>query len=237
MQRTDQTASSGSEPSSAPGSSARSRGVRLLVAALLGLLSAFIASLIAVLVMGILRLVAGVPSPVELFGDVLLKHMTAGQFVRLLLQFAPNSKLAPLGLALLGMIGAGTALGLVYAVATRVQPPVAGNRPSRREWLTAAVLALLMVLAGAIIFWGELGQNFLGLPNAWARVVNIVSLLVEFGLYGLVLCISYRALLPKQPVAATVPMVPAHHGDGDNCWLVQAWRCWASLALAARWAR
>src|ERR1700719_1133389 len=104
MQRTDRTASSGSEPSSAPGSSTRSRGVRLLVAALLGLLSAFIASLIAVMVMGILRLVVGVPTPVELFGDVLLKHMTAGQFVQLLLRFAPNSKLSPLGLSLLGMI-------------------------------------------------------------------------------------------------------------------------------------
>ena len=202
MQRTDQTTSTGAVSASAPGSSTRSRGVRLLVAALLALLSGLIASLIAVVVMGILRLVAGVPSPVELLGDVLLKHMTAGQFVQLLLRFAPNSKTAPLGLALLGMIGAGTALGLVYAVVTRIQPPVSGNRLSGREWLTTGVLALLMVLAGVILFWGELGQSFLGLPPEWARVVNIVSLLIEFGLYGLVLCFSYRALLPKLPVPA-----------------------------------
>lgn len=203
MQRTNQTKTSSTPPvSSTPGSSKRSRGSRLLIAGLLALLSGLVASLIAVVAMGILRLVVGMPSPVELLGDVLLKHMTAGQFVQLLLRFAPNSKTSPLGLALLGMIGAGTALALVYAIATRVLPPVSGNRPLRREWLTAAVLALLMVLAGVILFWGELGQSFAGLPPEWARVVNIVALLVEFGLYGLVLCLSYRALLPKQAAAA-----------------------------------
>ncbi len=155
------------------------------------------------MLMGIFRLAFGIPSPVELFGDFSLKHMSAGTFVHLLIVFAPNSKTAPLGLALLGMIGAGTVLGLVYALATRIQPPVASNRPIRREWSTAAVLAALMVLSGVVLFWGELGQNFLGLPGAWARAVTILALLVEFSAYALVLCFSYRALLPKQPAPAT----------------------------------
>jgi DMSO/TMAO reductase YedYZ molybdopterin-dependent catalytic subunit len=203
MQKTNKTTSNRSPSSSQAGPSNRSRGLRLLIAALSGLLAGLVASLVAVVLMGIFRLALGIPSPVELFGDVSLKHMDAGQFVHLLIVFAPNSKTGPLGLALLGMIGAGTVLGLVYAVATRIQPPVAGNRPTLREWLTAAALAALMVLAGLVIFWGELGQNFMGLPPEWARVVNILALLVEFGVYALVLCLSYRTLLPKQPAPAT----------------------------------
>lgn len=202
MQKTEKTTFTSSLSSSEAAPARRSRGVRLLIAALSGLLAGLVASLLAVVLMGIFRLALGIPSPVELFGDVSLKHMNAGTFVHLLIIFAPNSKTGPLGLALLGMIGAGTVLGLVYALVTRLRPPLASYRPARREWLTAAVLAVLMALAGTILFWGELGQSFIGLPQEWARAVNIVALLLDFGLYGLVLCLSYRALLPKQPAAA-----------------------------------
>ncbi|HLI07597.1 MAG TPA: molybdopterin-dependent oxidoreductase [Ktedonobacteraceae bacterium] len=202
MQKTDKSTSTPSSSSSISGTSTRPRGVRLLIAALSGLLAGLVACMVAVALMGILRLVFGIPSPVELFGDFALKHMSAGQFVHLLIVFAPNSKTAPLGLALLGMIGAGTVLGLVYALATRIQPPVADNRPTRREWLTAALLDALMVLTGGILFWNELGQNFLGLPIEWARAVTILALLGDFSLYALALCLSYRALLPKLPASA-----------------------------------
>ncbi len=201
MQKTGKTTTTTASSPSQAASVRRSRGVRVLIAALSGLLAGLVASLLAVVLMGLFRLVLGIPSPVELFGDVSLKHMDAGTFVHLLIIFAPNSKTGPLGLALLGMIGAGTALGLVYALATRLQLPPASNRPERREWLTAAVLAALMVLAALIIFWGELGQSFIGLPPEWARAVTILALLLDFGLYVLILCLSYRALLPKQALA------------------------------------
>ncbi|HLI87869.1 MAG TPA: hypothetical protein VKV37_04200, partial [Ktedonobacteraceae bacterium] len=54
------------------------------------------ASLLTVVLMGILRLVAGIPTPVELFGDFVLKHIDVGTFLRLLITFAPNSKTVPL---------------------------------------------------------------------------------------------------------------------------------------------
>src|SRR5437763_16852292 len=121
-----------------------------------------LASLLRLVLMGILRLAAGIPTPVELFSYHVLKLLSADTFVNLLVKFAPNSKTIPLGLALLGMIGLGTVLGLLYAAVARGILPTKGYRPSRREGLTAVALAVIMTLAAVLLFWGELGENFLG---------------------------------------------------------------------------
>ncbi len=171
---------------------------QLIVSGIVALCAGLVAGLTSVLLMGILRLVAGVPSPVELFGDRVLKLMSAGQFVGLLIRFGSHAKTAPLGLALLGMIGLGSALGLLYAIIVRIQLPASGYRPARREWVTAGAFALVMTVGATLLFWTETAQNFFGLPYVWARVVTILSLLAEFGLYAVVLCIAYRGILPKQ---------------------------------------
>lgn len=172
-----------------------------LTSALFAIGAGLAASLMAVVLMGILRLAAGIPTPLELFGDHVLKLLSAGTFVRLLITFGQNAKTAPLGLALLGMIAVGTLLGPLYAVLVRITLPVSGYRPTKREWFVAAALAIVMTLAAVILFWSELGQNFLGLPPASATLATALSLLAEFSLYGLTLCLTYRALLPKQSVA------------------------------------
>src|SRR5260221_7063210 len=61
-------------------------------------------------------------------------------------------------------------------------------------------MAVLMTLLAVVLFWGELAQNFFGLPLGWAMLVTALSLLADFSLYGLMLCLAYRALLPKEPV-------------------------------------
>jgi hypothetical protein len=198
MQHTDKTSSIENIRPSASQPTRRIRGSQLLIAALAALGAGLSASLVVVVLMGVLRLAAGIPTPVELFGDHVLKLLSAGTFVQLLIKFAPNSKTGPLGLTLLGMIGVGTMLGLLYAAVARVIPPIKGYRPGRREWLTAAVLAVVMTLVAIVLFWGEIGQNFLGLPLGWAMLVTALSLLADFSLYGLTLCLTYRALLPKQ---------------------------------------
>src|SRR5579862_8757841 len=76
----------------------------LLISALLAPGAGLAASLSAAALMGLLRLAAGIPTPVELFGDFILKHIDAGNFVHFQIVFSPNSKTVPLGLALLGMI-------------------------------------------------------------------------------------------------------------------------------------
>ena len=156
-----------------------------------------VASLMAVVVMLLLRVAAGIPTPVELFGDFVLKHINTGTFLQLLQKFSPYPKLYPLGLALLGMIALGTALGLLYAAIVHLKLPTHGYRPGRTEWLTALAFSLLMTLAGTVLFWDELRQNFFGLPTNSSRLASIVGLLAEFIVYGVVLCLAYRAILPK----------------------------------------
>ncbi|HLX55407.1 MAG TPA: hypothetical protein VKR83_00135, partial [Ktedonobacteraceae bacterium] len=175
---------------------------QLSISAFVALCSGLVASLSAVLLMGILRLAAGIPTPVELFGDHVLKLLQAGPFVLFLIRFGSHAKTAPLGLALLGMIGLGTLLGLLYAAIARVKLPAAGYRPARREWLTAGAIALVMTLAAVVLFWNEIRQNFFGLPFEWAMFTTALALFADFGLYALILCLSYRAISPKQHLEA-----------------------------------
>jgi DMSO/TMAO reductase YedYZ molybdopterin-dependent catalytic subunit len=178
---------------------------RIISLALSALCAGFVASLSAILLMTTLRLVAGVPTPVELFGDFILRHLSAARFVNMLILFGKNAKTAPLGLALLGMLGLGTVLGVFYAPLVRVTLPVMGYRPGRREWLTAGLFAGTMALLATVLFWNELRQNFFGLPIDWEVLTNILALLADFVLYALVLCLSFRAILPRQRAESVNP--------------------------------
>jgi len=93
---------------------------------------------------------------------------------------------------------------LFYAVIVRVKLPAAGFRPARREWFTILAILIVMTLIGVLLFWNELRQNFVGLPVDWGRVTSSLGLLLDFGVYGVVLCLAYRALLPRQ-VVSSVP--------------------------------
>ncbi len=194
MQDTDNKAAVEPTPPS-PSSYTTARSLLTLISLAPG--AGLVASLMAVVVMLLLRVAAGIPTPVELFGDFVLKHINTGTFLQLLQKFSPYPKLYPLGFALLGMIALGTALGLLYAMIVRLKLPANGYRPGRSEWLTALAFSLLMTLAGTILFWDELRQNFFGLPTDSSRLASIAGLLAEFIVYGVVLCLAYRAILPK----------------------------------------
>ena len=193
MQDTDNKAPV--EPMPPSPSSSYTMGRSLLTIISLAPGAGLVASLMAVVVMLLLRVVAGIPTPVELFGDFVLKHITVGTFLQLLQKFSPYPKLYPLGFALLGMIALGTGLGLLYAAIVRLKLPANGYRPGRSEWLTALAFGLLMTLAGIVLFWDELRQNFFGLPTDLSRLTSIAGLLADFIVYALVLCLAYRAIL------------------------------------------
>lgn len=165
---------------------------------LAGFLAGLVASLVSVVCMGILRLLAGIPTPVELLGDFVLKRLPAPQFVNMLILFQPNPKLAPLSLTLAGMIGLGVILGLLYTLIAHVRTPLAGYRPARREWLCMLAFGLVMSLTGILLFRVEIAQNDLGLPLAWATWLTALGLVLDFLLYALVLGHAYRLLLPRQ---------------------------------------
>ncbi|HEX7735701.1 MAG TPA: molybdopterin-dependent oxidoreductase [Ktedonobacteraceae bacterium] len=186
-----------------PGMPQRPRGRRFgafFAALAASLLAGLVASLVSVLCMGVLRLLAGIPTPVELFGDFVLKRLPAPRFVGVLIMFRPNPKLETLGLALLAMLGLGIVLSLLYALIVRVRMPLSSYRPGRREWLCMLAFGLVMSLAGSGLFHVESAQNYLGLPLAWATALTILGLLLDFLLYALVLGHAYRLLLPRQKV-------------------------------------
>ncbi len=179
----------------------------ILLNALLAPGAGLVASLMAIVVMGLFRLGLGIPTPVELFGDFLLKHISVWTFIHLLQTFQPHPKTTPLGLALLGMLAAGTVLGWLYALLAWVSLPTRGYRPGRREWLTVSGFSIAMTLVAVILVWGELAQNLYGLTFNWAIITTILGLLIEFCVYGLVLCLAYRALLPKMANTAAEKQV------------------------------
>lgn len=186
------------EPSPLPGTSRRDAVKRLAVSTLAASGAGLVAGLVSVVCMLFLRLLAGIPTPVELFGDFVLKKLSVERFVSLLVFFSPNSKLAPLGLTLLAMLALGILLGPFYAAFVRIHTPVASLRPSWREWLTMLLLGLLLSALGGALFWMELPQNFLGLSLFWARLVTLLGLLLSFEIYALTLGCCYRALLLRR---------------------------------------
>jgi len=173
----------------------------ILFTILAALGAGLVASLTSVAIMFVLRVIAGIPTPMELFGDHLLKLLPAARFVDMLIFFSPHSKTTPLGLALLGMIGLGTLLGLLYAAIVRVKLPASSYQPELREWLIALIFTVAMTAIAIILFWVEIGQNFLGLPVGWAMLVTAFALLVDFSIYSLMLCLTFRILLPKHWVS------------------------------------
>lgn len=174
----------------------RGRTVLTVLAASLG--AGLVASLVSVGCMGLLRLFAGVSAPPELFGDFILKRLPAPRFVDMLLRFAPNPKLETLGLALLGMLGLGMILGILYALLVHLRLPLNSYRPTKREWLSMLSLALVLSVIGLLLFSGEIARNDLGLPPGWAALVTALSLLLDFVFYAFVLGLAYRWLLPQQ---------------------------------------
>src|SRR5436305_10071338 len=101
----------------------------ILFTTLAALVAGLVASLTSVAIMFVLRVIAGIPTPIELFGDHLLKLLPAPRFVDMLIFFSPHSKTTPLGLALLGMIALGTLLGLLYAAVVRIKLPANSYQP------------------------------------------------------------------------------------------------------------
>lgn len=195
--KSDQSISSNEQKQALPAVAANpARGI--IVTLLCALSAGLSAGLVSIVCMLILRLLVGIPTPVELFGDFLLKKLPAPRFVDMLSFFQPNSKTAPLGLATLGMLGLGTLLGLLYAFLVRLRIPVERGRLTAREWLTMLLLGLVLCALGTVLFWTESGQNYLGVPTRWAHLLTSCGLLLDFLLYALVLGWSYRLLLPGQ---------------------------------------
>jgi DMSO/TMAO reductase YedYZ molybdopterin-dependent catalytic subunit len=184
--------------------------IRMYLAAALGtlrresiaLLAGLLGSLAAALVMGLLRLWWGTPTPPELVGERLLPLMSADQFVALLIRFQPHSKTGPLGLALLGQCIIGILLGPAYALAVRAWekkrkpssgPATAGRWfPRSAAWAVAVAFAASMELIALALFWPVLPEGLYGDPISIARLLTMVALALTFSAYAAVLAVAFQ---------------------------------------------
>jgi DMSO/TMAO reductase YedYZ molybdopterin-dependent catalytic subunit len=166
----------------------------------LALLAGLLGSVVAVVVMGALRLWWGTLTPPELVGERILPLLSVDQFVALLIRYAPNSKTGPLSQALLGQVVSGVLLGGAYAVVVwraGGMPAAREGRvsrlPGRRAWRIAGVFALGMLLLALALFWPVLGAGLYGDPIGAARLLTIVALALVFGSYAATVALSYQA--------------------------------------------
>jgi DMSO/TMAO reductase YedYZ molybdopterin-dependent catalytic subunit len=170
----------------------------------IALAAGLLGSLAAAVVMGVLRLWWGTPSPPELLGERLLPLMSADQFVALLIRFQPHPKTGPLGLALLGQCIIGTLLGPAYALAVQALErrraalpgsaiPTSGWFPHRSAWMIAAAFAGGMELLAVVLFWPVLPEGLYGDPIDAARLLTIAALALTFAAYAVVLAVAYQA--------------------------------------------
>ena len=165
-------------------------GLSLLRCSLIPLVAGALGSLVAILVMGILRLTWGIPSLPELVGERILPQLTVGQFVNLLTQFSPNSKTGPLALALLGQFVLGVLLGPAYAFAAQARGVREGRWPSRRAWLVVAIGVACEEIVAIALFWPVLFANLYGLPIARGRLVTSLATLIIFATYMVVTALT-----------------------------------------------
>ena len=152
----------------------------------IALIAGLLGSLVALFVMGVLRFWWGTLTPPELVGERLLPLIPADQFVALLARFKPNPKTEPLGLALLGQVVLGILIALPLAHFTHPARETPGRWPSRRGWIVAGVVALLMEIVALALFWPVLQAGIYGDPFDEARLLTTISLLLTFSAYSAV---------------------------------------------------
>lgn len=150
-----------------------------------------LASLGATVVMGLLRVTIGTLTPPELLGDRILPLLNTGQFIQLLVTFAPHPKTGPLALTLLGQFVAGVLIAPLYTRLAGLHTLPAGSRlPDQRGWLAALGIVAAMELVAALAFWPVLDASVSGEPLEQARLITLLALLLDFGTYGVVLALA-----------------------------------------------
>ena len=152
----------------------------------IALTAGLLGALASLLVMGIFRLWWGTLTPPELVAERILPLIPADQFVALLARFKAHPKTDPLGLTLLGQVILGILIALPLSGFARPDTAPPTRWPTRRAWLVAGGVALLMEVVALALFWPVLEAGIYGDPAGWARLLTAISLLLTFSAYAAV---------------------------------------------------
>lgn len=152
----------------------------------IALMAGLLGALASLLVMGIFRLWWGTLTPPELVAERILPLIPADQFVALLARFKAHPKTDPLGLTLLGQVILGILIALPLSGFARPDTAPPTRWPTRRAWLVAGGVALLMEVVALALFWPVLEAGIYGDPAGRARLLTTISLLLTFSAYAAV---------------------------------------------------
>lgn len=180
-----------------------------------GVLAGLTAALFMTVVMGLLRWGAGISPPPEAVPDRLAPTIKIREFFKLINDYGGYNGLKRFGVwtGIRAMIGAGTGIGLLYAIVTEAgrsrNPSAARWGIPRLSWLFIGI-ALAAVWGGTLIFlWSVLGANYRGLPPSTARPVAALGLLLGYLSFGIGLMGAYRFLTrPRVMQPAMAEAVP-----------------------------
>lgn len=177
-----------------------------------GLLAGLAAGFLMTLVLSPLRLVLGVPLPVELGSDRFLPFVMVDDFLGLLMALGGFMQAKQIGYlsAFLGQVAAGGALGVLYAVltrraATRAAPGRSARDLPRRPDLTLALALGLVFVVSLALLWPELDANYRGIAAGPARLLSILSLALALALLGAVVVLAFGVMTRQRPLARNEP--------------------------------
>ncbi|MDQ3412637.1 MAG: molybdopterin-dependent oxidoreductase [Chloroflexota bacterium] len=210
------------------------KSMHWLKAAGLGLIAGLAATAVLVLTFAVMRTWLGISPPPEAIPDRLAPTLDISTFFSLFGRFGGYNGLKKLGIqgGLAGLIAVGALVGIIYSVLTA--SPRARAAGSWRGWSRLGLgfvvaTALILWVAMLIVLWPVLGANYRGVPPSQAQFVTAAGYLVAFALYGLVLVLVHRWLVP--PLLATAPGLPFATGAPVGRRAVVAGAATAALAV------
>src|SRR6266566_1835052 len=194
-------------PNSSPGSTDRRHWLRTFI---LGFIAGTLAGLAMLLMMALLRLFLGWPTPTELIFDRLFPLLTVEFFISSLVSAGGYTPLKLQGVfgALAGQVMVAGLGGVIYAFYLK--------RPDRSDVAQTARTSLLDrrgwpliipgVLAATILFvallWPTLSTNYRGVPPGIAHLIATLEMFISFSVWGIGIVFFY-GLLSRSSHAVT----------------------------------
>src|SRR5437588_5533061 len=154
-----------------------------------GFLVGLVAGLAMTVTMLLLAWLAGVATPLVIFGDRVSVFIRADTFLSLMGRVGGYNNMKQLGVGsvIVGQLLVGGLGGIIYGLVMRRR---------HRNWLVASAVAfiILPLLAVGIFLWPVLGTHYRGLPINRAILVTLAGLLIAFVVFERTLVLLFRFL-------------------------------------------
>ena len=194
-------------PNSSPPSKDRRHWLRTLT---WGFIAGVMAGLAMLLMMALLRLFLGWPTPTELIFDRLFPLLTVEFFISSLVRAGGYTPLKLQGVfgALAGQVIVAGLGGVIYAFYLKRRDRRDGAQTTgtslldRRGWSLIIPGVLAATILFVVLLWPTLFTNYRGLPPATAHWVAALEMLISFSVCGLGIMFFY-GLLSRPPHAMT----------------------------------